>query len=89
MSPEILGLVLLAALLSGIFLGFPIAFTLIILAVVFGYIGFGSTVFYLMVFQTVGMMKEETLAAVPLFIFMGYLMEQGGSWIACSRASSS
>jgi tripartite ATP-independent transporter DctM subunit len=78
MSPEILGLVLLAGLLAGIFLGFPIAFTLIILAVVFGYIGFGTTVFYLMVFQTVGLMKESTLAAVPLFIFMGHILERAG-----------
>jgi tripartite ATP-independent transporter DctM subunit len=77
-SPEYLGLVLLAALLSGIFVGFPIAFTLIILSIVFGYIGFGDTVFYLMVFQTIGLMKEETLAAVPLFIFMGHVLEQAG-----------
>jgi tripartite ATP-independent transporter DctM subunit len=77
-SPEYLGLVLLAALLTGIFVGFPIAFTLIILSVVFGYIGFGDTVFYLMVFQTIGLMKEETLAAVPLFIFMGHILEQAG-----------
>ena len=78
MSPEYLGLVLLAALLTGIFVGFPIAFTLIILSIVFGYIGFGDTVFYLMVFQTIGIMKEETLAAVPLFIFMGHVLEQAG-----------
>ncbi|MBI2206385.1 MAG: TRAP transporter large permease subunit [Candidatus Rokubacteria bacterium] len=78
MSPEYLGLILLGALLAGIFVGFPIAFTLIILALVFGYIGFGHVVFYLMVFQTVGMMKEETLAAVPLFIFMGHVLEQAG-----------
>jgi len=77
-SPEYLGLVLLAALLTGIFVGFPIAFTLIILSLVFGYIGFGETVFYLMVFQTIGLMKEETLAAVPLFIFMGHVLEQAG-----------
>jgi tripartite ATP-independent transporter DctM subunit len=77
-SPEYLGLVLLAALLTGIFVGFPIAFTLIILSIVFGYIGFGDTVFYLMVFQTIGLMKEETLAAVPLFIFMGHILEQAG-----------
>jgi tripartite ATP-independent transporter DctM subunit len=78
MSGEMLGLVLLGALLAGIFAGFPIAFTLIILSVVFGYIGFGDTVFYLMVFQTIGLMKEETLAAVPLFIFMGHVLEQSG-----------
>jgi tripartite ATP-independent transporter DctM subunit len=78
MSNEYLGLILLAALLAGIFAGFPIAFTLIILSVVFGYVGFGDTVFYLMVFQTIGLMKEETLAAVPLFIFMGHVLEQAG-----------
>jgi tripartite ATP-independent transporter DctM subunit len=77
-SGEFLGLILLAALLTGIFVGFPIAFTLIILSIVFGYIGFGDTVFYLMVFQTIGLMKEETLAAVPLFIFMGHILEQAG-----------
>ena len=78
MSGEILGLILLGALLVGIFAGFPIAFTLIVLSVVFGYIGFGDTVFYLMVFQTIGLMKEETLAAVPLFIFMGHVLEKAG-----------
>ena len=78
MKPEFLGLILLGSLLTGIFVGFPIAFTLIILAVVFGYIGFGLGVFDLMVFQTLGLMKEETLAAVPLFIFMGHLLEHAG-----------
>ncbi len=78
MSPEYLGLVLLGALLAGIFVGFPIAFTLIILAFVFGYIGFGGMVFDLMFFQAIGLMKEETLAAVPLFIFMGHVLEHAG-----------
>ncbi len=78
MSGEILGLILLGALLVGIFVGFPIAFTLIVLSVVFGYIGMGEKVFYLMVFQTIGLMTEETLAAVPLFIFMGHVLEQAG-----------
>jgi tripartite ATP-independent transporter DctM subunit len=75
---EFLGVILLAALICGIFVGFPIAFTLLILGFVFGYIGFGGIVFDLMVFQTIGMMKEETLAAVPLFIFMGHILEQAG-----------
>ncbi len=78
MSPETLGLLLLAALIVTIFVGFPIAFTLVILAFVFGYIGFGATVFDLMFFQTIGLMKEETLAAVPLFIFMGHVLEHAG-----------
>ena len=65
MSSEILGLIQLGTLLVAIFLGFPIAFTLIILAIVFGYIGFGPMVFDLMVIQAFGFMQEEVLAAVP------------------------
>jgi len=78
MSPELLGGVMLTLMIFVIFVGFPIAFTLLLLALVFGYIGLGQNVFYLMVFQTIGMMKEEVLAAVPLFIFMGYITEQAG-----------
>jgi tripartite ATP-independent transporter DctM subunit len=78
MSPELLGGLMLALMIFVIFVGFPIAFTLLLLALAFGYVGLGDTVFYLMVFQTIGMMKEEVLAAVPLFIFMGYITEQAG-----------
>lgn len=75
MINEILGLLMLISLLGGIFIGFPIAFTLIILSVVFGYIGFGPVVFYLMNYQTLGVMQAEVLAAAPLFIFMGYILQ--------------
>jgi tripartite ATP-independent transporter DctM subunit len=75
-SQELLGIVMLLALLAVIFVGFPISFTLIVLAVLFGYVGLGNLVFDLMVIQTFGLMQEEVLAAVPLFIFMGYIVEQ-------------
>jgi len=78
MSPEIIGLWMIAALLTGIFVGFPIAFTLIILGILFGYAGFGDTVFHLMLFQFFQVMREQTLASVPLFVFMGLLLEQAG-----------
>ncbi len=78
MENEILGLVLIGCMLFAIFVGFPISFTLIFLGFVFGYIGFGPVVFYLMTFQFSSVMLEQTLAAVPLFIFMGILMEQAG-----------
>ncbi len=78
MSPELLGAIMLVLMLGAIFIGFPIAFTLLLLALIFGWLGLGERAFYIMVFQTIGLMKEEVLAAVPLFIFMGYLMEQGG-----------
>jgi tripartite ATP-independent transporter DctM subunit len=76
MSGELLGIVMLIILLGVIFIGFPISFTLIIVALVFGYAAFGDMVFHLMVSQTFGFMQEEILAAVPLFIFMGYITEQ-------------
>ena len=78
MSHELLGFVLLGVFFFAIFVGFPIAFTLIFLSLTFGYLALGGMVFYLTVFQTIGLMKEEVLAAVPLFIFMGYLLEEGG-----------
>jgi tripartite ATP-independent transporter DctM subunit len=74
----LLGLVMLVVMLFAIFIGFPISFTLLFLALSFGYFGLGHTVFDLAYFQTIGMMKEELLAAVPLFIFMGFLTEQAG-----------
>src|SRR3990167_6282288 len=69
---------MLLVMLFAIFIGFPISFTLLFLALAFGYLGLGRTVFDLAYFQTIGMMKEELLAAVPLFIFMGYVTEQAG-----------
>lgn len=75
---EGLGLIMLTVMIGVIFIGFPISFTLLILALVFGYAGLGQMVFDLAYLQTIGMMKMEELAAVPLFIFMGYLTEQAG-----------
>jgi tripartite ATP-independent transporter DctM subunit len=75
---EVTGLVMLVALIGVIFIGFPISFTLLFLALAFGYIGLGPTVFDLAYFQILGMMKEEVFAAVPLFIFMGFITEQAG-----------
>src|SRR5687767_3999838 len=69
---------MLIVMLGAIFIGFPISFTLLFLALAFGYLGLGEVVFSLAYFQTIGMMKEELFAAVPLFIFMGYITEQAG-----------
>jgi tripartite ATP-independent transporter DctM subunit len=74
----LLGMVMLVVMLFAIFIGFPISFTLLFLALTFGYFGLGHVVFDLAYFQTIGMMKEELLAAVPLFIFMGFITEQAG-----------
>src|SRR5687768_292009 len=76
MSPEMIGLAMIGAMLVGIFVGFPISFTLLFLGIIFGYWGFGKLVFYLMTLQFNATMMEQTLAAVPLFVFMGIMMEK-------------
>ena len=79
MSPETIGFVMIAVMLLAIFVGFPISFTLIFLGLAFGAWGFGpKLVVHLMTLQFNNVMLEQTLAAVPLFIFMGILMEQAG-----------
>jgi tripartite ATP-independent transporter DctM subunit len=78
-SPDVLlGLVMLIVMIGAIFIGFPISFTLLFLALAFGYAGMGDVVFSLAYLQTIGLMKEELFAAVPLFVFMGYITEQAG-----------
>ena len=77
-TPEALGFILIAVMLFAIFIGFPISFTLIFLGFVFGYLGFGKLVFYLMTLQFSMVMTEQALAAVPLFVFMGIMMENAG-----------
>jgi tripartite ATP-independent transporter DctM subunit len=79
MTTEVLlGLIMLIVMVGAIFIGIQISFTLLFLALTFGYFALGTVVFDLAYFQTIGMMKEELLAAVPLFIFMGFITEQAG-----------
>ena len=78
-SKPTIGLLMLAAMLFTIFVGFPISFTLIFLAFVFGSWGSGSALtFYLQTLQTNSVMLDDQLVAVPLFTFMGIMMEQAG-----------
>src|SRR4051812_13364031 len=74
----LIGLIMLVVMIGAIFIGIQISFTLLFLALTFGYFSLGRVVFDLAYFQTIGMMKEELLAAVPLFIFMGFITEQAG-----------
>jgi len=78
MSAEWIGILSLVVLFGAIFVGFPIAFTLIAVALVFGLIGLGELTMHLMTLQFFSVMKETTLASVPFFLFMGYLLEQSG-----------
>ena len=77
-SHEVLGLVALAVLFAMIFVGYPIAFTLGAVALGTGYVALGPVVFDLAVLQTYSVMKDTVLAAIPFFLFMGFLLEQSG-----------
>ncbi len=78
MSNEVFGLVALAALFGAIFIGFPIAFTLLAVAAICGYWALGELSLHLMTLQFFSVMRDVTLASVPFFLFMGYLLEQSG-----------
>ncbi len=54
------------------------AFIFIFVALLFGFIGIGHQVFYLLTYQFFSLMTNVELASIPLFLFMGYLLEQSG-----------
>ncbi len=58
--------------------GFPVTFTLMGTALVFGLIGFGWNFFNLLPLRIWGVMTNVTLLAVPLFVFMGVMLERSG-----------
>jgi tripartite ATP-independent transporter DctM subunit len=59
-------------------LGFPVTFTLMGTALCFGLIGFGWSFFNLLPLRIWGVMTNVTLLAVPLFVFMGVMLERSG-----------
>ncbi len=85
MSNAALGMTMLCLIVVVIMMGFPTAFTLMGLGMVFGYIAFydpsasflDNRVFDLMVQRAFGAMTNETLLSIPLFVLMGYVMERG------------
>ena len=64
--------------------GFPVTFTLMGTALVFGLIGFGWNFFNLLPLRIWGVMTNVTLLAVPLFVFMGVMLERSGLAEDCS-----
>ncbi len=81
MNPETLAIVMFFTLFVGLMLGHPLAFTLGMLAVVFGVIGWGGSidaVLALLANRAYGVMEEYVLVAVPLFIFMAQILDASG-----------
>ena len=86
-DPQV-AILMLCMFIALVLLGFPIAFTLLAMGVGFGYyayyqggiesIGdlFNNNIFYLLNQNTYSVMENDTLVAIPLFLFMGYVVER-------------
>ncbi len=85
MSNAALGLTMLCLIVVVIMMGFPTAFTLMGLGMMFGFVAFydptqpwlDNRIFDLMVQRAFGAMNNDTLLSIPLFVLMGYVMERG------------
>jgi tripartite ATP-independent transporter DctM subunit len=71
-----MGVLMLALFLVFLMLGFPIAFTLMAMGVGFGYYAMGPAIFQLFVQRTYSVMANDVLLSIPLFLFMGYVVER-------------
>ncbi|QFT86405.1 Sialic acid TRAP transporter permease protein SiaT [Halomonas sp. THAF12] len=75
---DYLALIMFPALIGLIVLGFPIAFSMIVVATLFGIAQFGDAAAYQMLTKIEDTASNSILAAVPLFIFMGAMLENSG-----------
>ena len=78
MELETLAVLMIVALLLMLMLGYPVAFTLGAVGLIFGLLGFGLDFFYLLPLRIYGVMENYTLLAIPLFVFMGVMLERSG-----------
>jgi len=87
-NPEV-AILMLSSFILMVLLGFPVAFTLLAMGVFFGYYAyhdagsiqtisdaFNNNIFYLLNQNTYSVMENDTLVAIPLFLFMGYVVER-------------
>ncbi len=79
MSTELLTLLMLVSVFAGVFAGFPIAFVLASLGIIFGFIALPLPQLVFMVpLRIFDILSVEVFAAVPLFVFMGAMVERAG-----------
>ncbi len=84
MSDPAIALLMLGLFILIIFLGFPIAFTLMAMGIGFGYYAYfelgqsfwDNRIFYLFTQNTFSVMNNDVLISIPLFLFMGYIIER-------------
>jgi len=77
-SPEVVTLIMMGGVLLGVLSGFPLAIPLGGMGVIVGYLLYGSSVFDLIYSRVYALVTNYLLLAVPLFIFMGGMLERSG-----------
>ncbi len=78
MELETLAVLMVAGLFVLLLVGYPVAFTLGAVGLIFGLLGFGFNLFNLLPLRIYGVMTNYTLLAIPLFVFMGVMLERSG-----------
>jgi tripartite ATP-independent transporter DctM subunit len=73
---EVLAILMLAAFFVLLLVGVPVGLTLVTTGFVFGYLGFGTPLFHLLPHRIFGVVTNYTLLAIPLFVFMGVMLEK-------------
>ena len=77
-SPELLTIVMLAGVLVGVLLGYPLAIPVGAMGLLFGYLVYGNAVPNLLYGRVFNLVHSYTLLAIPLFVFMGVMLEKSG-----------
>jgi tripartite ATP-independent transporter DctM subunit len=78
MSPELITVLMMGGLIVTVLSGYPLALPIGAIAVVVGYLAFGSSVFDIFYVQVFAILHNYVLLALPLFIFMGITLEYSG-----------
>jgi tripartite ATP-independent transporter DctM subunit len=73
---EILAILMLVSFFAMLIAGLPVGLTLAVSGLVFGLIGFGPLLFNLLPGRIFGVVTNQTLVAIPLFVFMGVMLEK-------------
>jgi tripartite ATP-independent transporter DctM subunit len=76
MPPEILALLMLVAFVVLLLVGVPVAYAAAASGIVFGFIGFGDSLFNLLPARIYGVATDQSLLALPMFVFMGVMLEK-------------
>lgn len=77
-SPAAVVILMFSLLLLPVFLGFPLAFCLWGSALIIGFLAYGQKILFILYSQAFGVLSNYLLVAVPMFIFMGIMVEQSG-----------